>query len=142
MEFSRPTREQIHISTAFLWASRSMDPRRKVGAVITTEDMKRILSIGYNGPAKGLPDSYIRDEPGNSGCLHAEDNAIAMVDSTIPDKIIFITDEPCEMCAQRIVNANITRVYYHHPYRAHTGLSVLDKCGVPFEQIDGVSISG
>lgn len=121
------------MATAFLWASRSEDPRLKVGAIITTSDMRRVLSFGYNGLAKGRPKEDIRIEPGNSGCLHAEDNAIAMCDSTVPDKIIFITHAPCEMCAQRIVNAGFSRVYFCKGYRDKSGLHILIKCDVKFD---------
>jgi deoxycytidylate deaminase len=57
--------------------------------------------------------------------LHAEDNAIAMVDSTIVDKTIFCTVMPCEMCAQRIIQANITTVYYLHDYRNTVGVQLI-----------------
>ena len=107
-----------------------MDPRLKVGAVVTTWDMRRVLAIGYNGPARGLPPEYIRDTPGDSGCLHAEDNAICALDSTILTTIMFVTNLPCEMCAQRIVQAGIVKVVYLRDYRVRTGLEVLQKCGV------------
>lgn len=121
----RPSRESIHMQTAHLWSLRSQDPRLKVGAVITSHDMRRVLSVGYNGPAKGLPPEFIRNEPGNSGCLHAEDNAIAYVDSTVENKVMFITHSPCEMCAQRIINANISTVYYSISYRDTVGINIL-----------------
>ncbi len=125
MESSRPSRESLHMATAFLWASRSEDPRLKVGAVVTTHDMRRVLSVGYNGLAKGRSSDEIRNTPGDSGCLHAEDNAIAMCDSTIPDKRMFVTHQPCEMCAQRIINAGFSHVYWNQFYRDQTGHSLL-----------------
>lgn len=129
--FCRPSREDLHMVTAFLWAQRSLDPRHQNGAVVTTPDMKQVLAIGYNGPAKGLPHTAVRDTPGDSGCLHAEDNAIAFCNSTIPGKVMFVTTEPCEMCAQRIVNAGFARVFYVRAYRIHIGADILAKCKVP-----------
>lgn len=115
---------------AFLWSERSLDPRRKVGAVVTSPDLRRILGIGYNGPAKGLPPSFIRSEPGNSGCLHAEENALLTTDFSVGGKVMFTTDEPCELCAQRIVNAGVVKVYYSRQYRTHEGLHILHQCKV------------
>lgn len=131
----RPSREVIHMLTAFLWSTRSQDPRLKVGAVVTSQDLRRVLSIGYNGPAKGLPESFISAEPGNSKCLHAEENALLLADCTIPNKVIFITDSPCLMCAQRIVNAGFSRVVWARKYRDESGLKILESCGVAHEQL-------
>lgn len=126
----RPKREALHMQTAFMWAERSLDPRRRVGAVVTTTDLCEILSFGYNGPCRGLPHDYIRDEPGNSGCLHAEDNAISRIRGPHENKVMFVTDEPCEMCSQRMVNAGFEKVYYCREYRDHTGIGILKRMGI------------
>ena len=126
----RPTRESLHMQFAMMWASRSLCHRLHVGAVITSPDMRRVLSIGYNGPARGLPHDRCRNTPGNCGCLHAEDNAIAAVDSTIPNKVLFVTHQPCEQCAQRVIQANITQVYYLETYRSDAGAAVLNLAGI------------
>lgn len=120
---------------AWMWASRALCHRLKVGAVITTPDMRRVLSIGYNGPARGLPHDRCRNTPGTCGCLHAEDNAIAAVDSTIPDKILFVTHQPCEQCAQRVVQANIGKVFYSTTYRSDAGADVLTQLGIEVQQL-------
>jgi len=136
----RPSREQIHMSTAYLWGQRSMCKRRnrKIGAVITSEDMTQILAIGYNGPAKGLSNDYCQGSEaiGVCGCLHAEMNAIAKVDSTIPNKVLFVTMSPCEMCASLIAQANIKKVWYLDDYRTTDGLRVLSDCGILYDQMD------
>jgi dCMP deaminase len=122
----RPWRQSIHMRTAQLWAKRSLCKRLRVGCVITTHNMRRVLSIGYNGPARSLPHDRCRvDAEGNCGCLHAEDNAIAMCDSTIPDKVIFVTVAPCEQCASRIINAGTTTLWYIDKYRSDVGLELL-----------------
>lgn len=126
----------MHMLTCLLWGQRSLCKRAKVGAVITTGDMRRVLSIGYNGPARGLPHDRCRGTQGTCGCLHAEDNAIAQVDSTIPDKAIFLPMWPCEMCAQRIVQANISSVYFLAEYRSSAGVDVLNQCGVRLQQVE------
>lgn len=137
--------------TALMWAERSMCslPDRKIGAVITTPDLRRILSFGYNGPGKGLPnnfcETYRKHEDVGFGssrcpCLHAEDNAIAGVDSTIPNKTLFVTMAPCVICAQRIANANIDRVFYLKSYRDEQGLMILVSCGIEFHQMNVDSV--
>lgn len=132
MTNTRTSREAIHMQTALMWSSRSLCSRLKVGAVITTPDMRRVLSIGYNGPARGLPhDRCQSNKPGACGCLHAEDNAIAQVDSTVPDKILFVTHQPCEQCAQRIIQAGISKVFYSMTYRSDVGATLLNSVGIP-----------
>jgi len=134
----RPSREQIHMSTAYLWGQRSTckRPNRKIGAVITTEDMTQVLAIGYNGVSKKLPNDACRNIPGDCLCLHAEMNAIAKVDSTILNKVIFITMSPCEMCASLIAQANINKVWYLYDYRNTDGLKILSDCGILYDQIN------
>jgi deoxycytidylate deaminase len=135
----RLQRETIHMAAAIMWAHRSQcSSGIKVGAVITTPDLKRVLSVGYNGPAAGLPDDYCAQQVAlgktagvsRCTCLHAEDNAIANVDSTIPNKTLFVTMQPCEICAQRIKNAGITLVWYWKQYRNDAGLVLLRRLGV------------
>jgi len=134
----RPEREIIHMTTAILWGQRSTCKRdnRKIGAVITSDDMTQVLALGYNGPAKGLPNDSCRNTEGNCGCLHAEMNAIAKVNNTIEDKILFVTMQPCEMCASLIAQANIWKVYYLNDYRNNDGLKILSDCGIQYDQID------
>jgi len=131
-KMERPTREQIHMQTASLWAHRATCKlsNRKIGCIITTKDMNRILSIGYNGSPTAMPNDSCRDVTGGCGCLHAEQNAIAMVDGIIPNKTMFITMEPCEACANLIAQSNISKVYYYDEYRNHQGITRLRACGI------------
>lgn len=140
-KIAQTPREVIHMATAILWSGRSMcsQPNRRVGAIITTGDMRRVLSVGYNGPGKKLPEDYCftwrqshQSSDGHSRCpcTHAEANAIAFVDSTIVGKILFCTLEPCEPCAHLILNANIDKIFYLTSYRLHDGLAVLERAGV------------
>ena len=133
----RPKREIIHMCTALMWGQRSTckRPNRKIGAVITTDDMTQILSIGYNGPCKGLFNDACRNTEGNCLCLHAEMNAIAKVDSTILNKVLFVTMQPCEMCASLIAQANISMVWYLDSYRTNDGLVILNQCSIKNRQM-------
>ena len=140
---NRPEREYIHMATAIIWGQRSTckRPNRKIGAVITTEDMTQVLSVAYNGPAKGLPNDACRNTENSCGCLHAETNAIAKVNSTIQNKILFVTMQPCEMCASLIAQANIKKVYYLDNYRNTDGLKILSDCGIWYDQLNHKPLS-
>jgi deoxycytidylate deaminase len=61
-------------------AQRSHDNRCQVGAVVVTSDNTQVLSVGYNGNYAGGPDCAESDEPGMSGLLHAEINALLKLD--------------------------------------------------------------
>ncbi len=145
----RVSRESIHMATASLWSLRATCSlhNRNIGCVITTDDMRRILSIGYNGPARTLPDNYcltwrtshlvpLQMIGSRCPCLHAEANAIAYVDSTIPNKTLFVTMQPCEQCSQMILQSNITRVCYWQDYRDVTGVELLRRGGVVVDRIE------
>lgn len=129
---TRPTKEQIHMLTAYLWAKRSLCKlyNRKIGCVITSEDMRLILGVGYNGNPAAMPNDSCRNITGNCGCLHAEQNAIAMADGSIPNKLLFVTMTPCESCANLIAQANIKKVHYCEEYRNNQGLTRLHECNI------------
>ena len=109
-------------------ATRSNDPRLKVGAVIVTEDNETVLAIGYNGDEKGgdnKPDSL---EPGCSNFIHAEVNAIAKMNYNDPrNRKMYVTHAPCAVCARLIINSNIKKVIYCFPYRSEQGIEILKK---------------
>lgn len=137
MDENRPSRESIYMATAYLWARRSLCKRAapSVGCVITTSNLRSTLAHGYNGPPKKMPNNSCRNGEGSCGCSHAEANAIALVDGTIPDKILFVTREPCEFCANLIAQAGIAKVYYCDEYRNHLGLERLQACGIQIYQM-------
>lgn len=126
----RPTLEQCMMLTATIFASRSCCSRLKVGCVVTNESLSNIISIGYNGAAKGLPNQCESDEPGKCGCNHAELNGILKSDYSIPNKKIFITHSPCRNCAKYIINASIKEVYFNELYRDSSGIDLLTKSSI------------
>ena len=126
----RPTLPQIFGQFARLVATRSTCKRLNVGSVVTNGDFTRVLAIGYNGNARGLPNTCDRDEAGNCGCIHSEINALLKLDYTEPEKIMFITDSPCVACSKAIINAGIQHVYYLREYRVSTGLGLLRGAGI------------
>ena len=119
-------------------AKRSSCHRLQVGTVITTPDFRKVLSIGYNGNAAGLKNGCDRDEPGNCGCLHSEENAVINCDSPryVP-KVIFVTHLPCVMCAKRIINlGNVSRVIFKTDYRKRDSIKVFRDGNIPLYRMD------
>ena len=127
----RPDWEQTWMEVAHIISQRSYDKRYKVGAVVVTEDNTQLLSLGYNGNYAGGPNSADSDEPGQSGFLHAEINALLKLDYNNPKrKKMYLTLSPCQMCAKAIVNAGIDEVVYNAEYRDLSGVEILKDSGV------------
>ncbi len=106
--------------------------------MITSTDFRKVLAVGYNGNASGLPNQCDRDEVGNCGCLHSEENAVINCDSPrFIEKLVFVTHLPCAMCAKRLINlGNVKRVYYHQDYRKRDSIDLFALVGVGVEQIN------
>lgn len=112
-------------------ARRSYDPRLKVAAIIVSEDNTSVLSIGYNGNYRGGPHSHESSEPGKSGFIHAEVNALVKCDFNFPKKKhMYVTHSPCRDCSKLIINAEISRVVYDIEYRDTSGIELLRSAGV------------
>ena len=133
----RPTFPQIYMRLAFSLAERSTCKRLKVGTVITSTDFRKVLAVGYNGNASGLPNTCDRDEVGNCGCLHSEENAVINCDSPRhTDKIAFVTHLPCVQCAKRLINlGNVKKVVYANDYRIRDSLDLLRSQSIEIEAL-------
>ena len=117
---------------------------RQVGAVIVKN--KRILTTGYNGAPSGVKSCAekgvcMRDEMGIASgtraelCYagHAEQNAIcqaAKLGISVEGATIYVTHQPCVICAKMIVNSGITRIMYKHPYPDEFSLKILEEAGI------------
>ena len=144
-EEKRPSFEELYMDFAFSISRRSTCNRLNVGTVISTTDFRKILSIGYNGNASGLPNQCDREEPGNCGCLHSEENAVINCDSPRSvEKIVFVTHLPCAACAKRLVNlGNVKTVYYSEDYRKRDAIDILKACHIEVIRLqrEGTSFS-
>lgn len=108
------TWEKHFMAEAALWASRSKDPSSQVGCAIIGPD-REVLSIGYNGPPRGVKDKPERFErPGKYlWTVHAEANAIAnaaRVGARLKGATAYVTLPPCAQCAGLLINAGIASV--------------------------------
>lgn len=130
------------MSIAKTVAERSYDPRLKVGAIIVSDDNTRLLSLGYNGNYRGGPNTPDSEDPGQSGFIHAEVNALVKCDYNFNrKKIMYLTHSPCVQCSKLIVNANISEVIYDVQYRDASGLHILQTCGVVVNRFSDVIFS-
>lgn len=129
--YERPPWPETWMIVARTIAERSYDPRLKVGAIVVSADNTQVLSVGYNGNYCGGPNEPESLEPGLSGFIHAEQNALVKLDFNFwKKKHMYVTDAPCRLCAKLCINAQLTRVVYDRPYRDMSGCDLLRAAGV------------
>lgn len=94
---------------AALVATWSRDSSTGVGCVIV-DPKNRIVSVGFNGYPRGVPDvAHDRDERLRR-TIHAEENALLFSGRSVEGCTIYVTHPPCSRCAAKIIQAGITRV--------------------------------
>ena len=137
IDINRPSWDKIWMTMAETIALRSHHSEFKVGALIVTSDNTQVLSLGYNGNAAGLSNVPQSEEPGCSGLLHAEINALLKLDYNNPkDKVMYLTLSPCTNCAIAVINSGIKKVVYKTKYRDDTGINMLTEAGIRVEQFN------
>ena len=120
----RPSWDQYFMTLANEVATRTTCMRRAVGAIIVTD--RRILATGYNGVPTGQRHEICRG-------LHAEQNAIiqaARYGINITGASIYITTQPCVVCAKMLINAGIGEIIYQNPYPDELSMSMLEEAGI------------
>lgn len=128
---SRPAWDEIWANFAKQISRRSADPKYKVGAVVVNDENTQVLSIGYNGDQKGGSNERESLSMGESGFIHAEENALIKLDYNNPKyKKMYVTLSPCKMCAKKIVNAGIDEVVYLERYEQSNGIDILIDAGI------------
>lgn len=147
---NRPSWDEYFMQMAQLTAQRSTCLRRKVGAVIVKE--KHIIATGYNGAPRGLAHcaelgGCLREKlkiPSGQRhelcrALHAEQNAIiqaATLGQSIEDGTIYITHQPCVICAKMIINAGLKRIVVKEGYPDDLSVELLDEAGLKIVMLD------
>ncbi|QIB27676.1 deoxycytidylate deaminase [Caloranaerobacter azorensis] len=139
----RPSWDEYFMEIVNVVKKRSTCLRRQVGALIVKD--KRILSTGYNGAPTGLKHcdevGCIREKlniPSGQRhelCrgLHAEQNAIvhaANAGVSIKGSTIYVTMQPCVLCAKMIINAGIERVVFGGGYPDELAIQLLKEAGI------------
>jgi len=141
---TRPDLDSYFMKMAELVSTRSTCLRRQVGAVIVQD--KHIVATGYNGAPRGIMHCDERGEclrqklgvPSGERhelcmALHAEQNAIiqaATSGQTIEGATIYITHQPCIICAKMIINAGIRRIVVKEGYPDQLSVDMLAEAGL------------
>ena len=120
----------IHMDNAYAWAKRRCyAERRRVGAVIVKGN--RPISSGFNGTKSGYPNVCEKDGATLAGVTHAEKNAIFKLmeseNESPKNSAIFVTTAPCGDCAEDLVLAKVSAVYFTEMYRGVEGVETLIK---------------
>ena len=71
--------------------------------------------------------------------LHAEQNAIiqaATLGQSIEDATIYVTHQPCIICAKMIINAGIQRIVVREGYPDELSLEILEEAGLKVERLE------
>lgn len=153
VEDTRISWDEYFMEMAKLAAKRSTCLRRQVGAVIVQD--KHVISTGYNGAPKGIPHCaelggcYREQNNIPSGerhelcrALHAEQNAIiqaATYSQGIEGATMYITHQPCVICAKMIINAGIERIVVNEGYPDQMAVDILEEAGLKIVKIDNIA---
>ncbi|MGI6776789.1 MAG: deoxycytidylate deaminase [Acetivibrionales bacterium] len=144
----RPSWDEYFMQIVELVKTRSTCKRRQVGALIVKD--KRILSTGYNGAPSGckhcLDIGCMREEMGiPSGqrhelcrAIHAEQNAIvqaAYSGTSINGGTLYVTHQPCVLCAKMAINAGIKRIVFKGSYPDELSMNLLEESGIEVVEI-------
>ena len=150
VEDTRISWDEYFMEMAKLAARRSTCLRRQVGAVIVQD--KHVIATGYNGAPKGIPHCaekggcYRQQHNIPSGerhelcrALHAEQNAIIQAANwgqSIEGATIYITHQPCVICAKMIINAGIQRIVVDEGYPDEMAVEILEEAGLRIVELE------
>ena len=139
----RPSWDEYFLNIAKLVATRSTCMRRNVGAVVVKD--KQVLATGYNGAPSNIVHceevGCLREQLGvPSGerhelcrALHAEQNAFLQAAKhgiSLGGGTLYITTQPCSICAKMIINVGIKKVIIEGEYPDEFALKFLEEAGV------------
>lgn len=155
LERKRISREEMFSRITQVVAMRSTCHRSQVGALIVKDG--RIISMGYNGSASGMPacvispgttiisigqkeelyhayhGDYLCEGAGCNRSIHAEVNAIAFAAKAgvaVEGCTMYCSMSPCINCAKVIVNSGIKKLVYLEEYRDDSGIKFLRRMGI------------
>jgi len=129
------------------WSS-CFKENRQVGAVVVRD--KRILTTGYNGASSGIVSCKDKGEclrvklNIESGtrqeicyAVHAEQNAIiqaAKIGVSVEGATIYVTHQPCSICAKMIINSGIKRIVYKEGYPDDFSMQLFEEANIKIEK--------
>ena len=140
--------DEYFMQIAGLVAQRSTCIRRHVGAVVVKD--KRMLATGYNGAPSGLKHCSeigclrqklkIPSGQRHELCrgLHAEQNAIiqaSLYGVSVKDSVLYITNQPCIICAKMIINAGVKEIVILDGYPDEMAMKFLKEAGIKIRSV-------
>ncbi len=146
----RASWDEYFMEIAEIVKTRSTCIRRQVGAVIVKDN--RIITTGYNGSPAGTYNCIDRgickrielNIPSGERhelcrALHAEQNAIIQAAKngvSTEGGTIYVTVQPCVICAKMIINAGIKKIVYKGPYPDELSLEMIAEAGIELIKVD------
>jgi len=145
---TRPSWDEYFLELAKLVSKRATCLRRSVGAVLVKD--KKILATGYNGAPSGfkhcLDIGCLREKlkiPSGQRhelCrgLHAEQNVLlqaALYGISTKESILYITNQPCIICAKMLINAGIREIVISSGYPDNMAMEFLKEARVKVRTI-------
>lgn len=139
----RPSWDEYFMEITKLVAKRSTCLRRQVGAILVKD--RRILTTGYNGSPQGLAHcsevGCLREKLNvpsgerNELCrgIHAEQNALvqaALHGVSIQGAVLYVTHQPCVVCAKMLINAGIKEIVTLGDYPDELARELLAEAGI------------
>lgn len=143
------------MSVALLSSFRSKDKKTQNGACIVDKN-KKIIWIGYNGLPTGCSDEdfqFWTDDDNDpefsrhSYVVHAEKNAIYnSIWSSLLDSAMYMTQFPCPICTQAIIQVWIKKIVYlnikpHHEAQNKAVLKMLNSAGIEYKAFQDIEIN-
>lgn len=145
----RPSWNEYFMQIAHLVKTRSTCLRRQVGAVVIKD--KRILATGYNGAPThcthcseiGCLREQLEIPSGERHelcrALHAEQNVIAQAalhGISLQGATLYVTTQPCSLCAKLIINSGLSHVIYQGNYPDPLATQLLKESGITLTQFN------
>jgi len=135
--------DEAYLRMAEVWAQRSKANRLQVGALVVVGN--QIISDGYNGMPSGWPEDACETYGPNGELvtkpelMHAEANALTKIardgHGRAAGGTLYTTDSPCPECAKLAKQCGIKRVVFRRQYRLLDGIRMLERLGIPVEQL-------
>ena len=114
---SAVTWDELFMRSVYLIASKSKDPRTKIGAILVKDGV--IISQGYNGFARGVKDyeeRYVDRQQKLKFVVHAECNSILNAvrhGINTSGSVCYTQGKPCCDCSKTLIQAGITEIIIH-----------------------------
>lgn len=130
-------------------ASKSKDPKIKVGCILVDRERHLIISQGMNGAPHGYPDEKInwlnRDFNDENSMrfqiIHSEANAIynSHVNLKTYNGVIdaYCNLAPCIECCKALIQCGVKAIYYWIDYKGSIQAKrMADDCGIIYQKLE------